>query len=181
MGLFFLLSVVSIRTVLAAEMLFYKKRIHSCIWIYTEGNKCHLSNLLSYYCMIYCLVGILSPCERTMILYQYTWSVNWVDIVLLEFVNDNNTCIILIFCHLVSSHIICARNCIVEVVGMSCSNARNVLTSLSPCCSISRVSVDHSANLREVTIDYQVSWSIRRRIEIALNHLTCLKVNHYHI
>ena len=48
----FFLSVVSIRTVLAAEMLLNKQGIHCGPWIESKRDVCHLCHLLHYYGVI---------------------------------------------------------------------------------------------------------------------------------
>ena len=99
-----LLSVVSVRTVLAIEVLLYEQWVHCGVWIHAERDERHLCHLLGYHCVINCLVCIFTPCKRTMVLHQHTWSMNWVDIVLLETVNDHYACIMLILSHHVFGH-----------------------------------------------------------------------------
>ena len=147
-----LLSVVSVRTVLAVEVLLYEQWVHGGVWIHAERDERHLCHLLGYHCVIDSLVSILTPCERTVVLHQYAWSVNGVDIVLLESVNDDYTCIVLILGHHILCHCIGARNAVVEIVCVGSTDVRDVQSCLSPGCSVGRVGVNHAAQFWECTV-----------------------------
>ena len=156
------MSVICVRTMLAAEVLLHEQWVHGGVRVHAERDERHLCHLFCNHCVINSLVGILTPCERTMVLDQYARSVNWVDVVFLETVNDDNARVVLIFCHHVLGHCISARDAIVEVVGVSCADVRDVQACLSPSGSIGGVGVYHAAQLWEGTIEYQVGRSIRR-------------------
>ena len=96
-----------------------------------------------------------------MVLNQYARSMNWVDVIFLETVNDDNTCVVLIFCHHILCHRISARDAIVEVISMSCTNIRDAQASLCPSGSISRVSMNYATQLWECAVENQVGWCIR--------------------
>lgn len=146
------LSVVCIGPMFAAEVLLYEQRVHGGILVYRERDERHLGNLFCHYCMINSLVGILAPSERTMVLYQYAWGMNRIDVSLLEAVYNNHSCIVFVFCHLVGSHIVGARYAVVKIVGMSGADIREVQTCLSPGCGIGGVGVYDTSQFRESTI-----------------------------
>ena len=57
----FFLSVISVRTVLAAEVFFYQQRVHGQIRIDSVSNAGHFGNLLHDYGIVNSIVCILTP------------------------------------------------------------------------------------------------------------------------
>ena len=149
---FLLLSVIGIGAVLAAEMLLNEQRIHGCSGIHTERHEGHLGHLFGHYGMIDSLVGILAPRNRTVVLHQNGRGVHGIDVVATETVYDDHTCVLLIFVHLLGSHVVCAGNAVVEIVGMSGSDVGNVLAGLSPSGGIGGVGVNHASDFWELPI-----------------------------
>ena len=81
---------------LTREMLFHKQRVHSRVGIDRERYEGHLGNLLHHDGMIDSLVGIFSPGEGTVVLYQYARCMDRIDVVFLEFIDDDHAGIELI-------------------------------------------------------------------------------------
>ena len=118
---------------LAAEMLLDEQWIHCCPWIECERDVCHLCHLLHDNCIIHGIVGILTPRERTVVLHQHTGCVNGIDVSILDTLYDNITGLQLIVAlYLSLGHGVGARNLVVEIVGMCCSDVWDVLTCLCP-------------------------------------------------
>ena len=134
--LLLLLSVISIRAMLAHVMLLYEKRIHCCLRINGERDERHLGALLHHLGIVHRVRRVLAPRERTVILYEHRWSVVGIDAQFLELADDNLYCLQLILRHLRLNHCIGARNILVEIVGMSCTDIRDSLTCLCPRSSV---------------------------------------------
>ena len=154
-----LLSVVSVRAMLAHVVLLYEQWIHRSFRVHNEGNKCHLGTLFHYLCIVNCIVGTRTPREWTMVLNKYTRSVVWVDT--LETLYNHISCFQLIVAlHFFLCHIGSARDILIEIIGMSGTDVRNIFTSLSPSSSISRVGVYYSLNVWKCFIKYEMSRGI---------------------
>ena len=145
------LSVVSIRTVLSQEMLVLDNlrcRLYS--GIQDLGAACHLGNLLENHCVVNCVGCISSPGERSMVGAQNTRYVHRIDASLVEGLDDNKACVLLILAvDLVSGQASCAGNLAVEVVCVSGSVAGNAAACLCPGGSPRRMGMYYAANLRE--------------------------------
>ena len=159
---------------LTAEMLLNEKRIHRSFWIYRERNKCHLCNLLHYYRIVNSIVCIFTPRERTMVFNKNSRCMNRIDVSFFDTLYYYVASLKLVFslnfsfCHVVSTWY-----AVVEIVGMCCTDVRDVLSCLCPSCSIGRVGMYDTTNLRECAIQYQVGRRIRRRVKIALYNISC--------
>ena len=130
------------------------------IWIYQLAAGSHLGNLFQNYCIMHCLVRILAPCERTMILAKN--SRNSLIISLLEIVGNENTSILLIsFRNLTLIQITDAWNLTVNIISMSGSIAWNCAAGLCPAGSPGGMRMYDSTDLRESIVQNYMSGSIR--------------------
>ena len=132
------LSVVSVWSVLARIMLLDKQRIHCCVRIHGERHKRHFSALFHYFGIVDGVVGRSAPRERTVVLDQYARRVVGVYLSdIQELVNYHIACFQLILTfNFGLCHIACARNVLVEIVGVSGADIRNVAACLRKRCSI---------------------------------------------
>ena len=147
---------------LTRKMLLDEEGIHRCVWIHAERYKCHLSDLLCHHCMIDSLVGVLAPGEWAMVLHQYSWSVDGVDVVAAETLNDYYASLFLIFGHLSLHHVVGAGNAVMEIVGMSGTYAGDVLACLCPSGGICGVGVYDTTQFWEGTIQNKVGRGVGR-------------------
>ena len=134
---------------LTREVLLDEQWIHRQVRVDAVGYERHLGYLFHDDGIVDGVIRILTPREWTVILYQYTGSVDGVDFTCQNAVHNDDTCLFLVLSHLVGCHVTSARDGIVEVVGVSSANVGNVEASLSPCSSIGRMGVDDAAQLRE--------------------------------
>ena len=109
---------------------------------------------------MHCLVRILAPCERTMILAKN--SRNSLIISLLEIVGNENTSILLIsFRNLTLIQITDAWNLTVNIISMSGSIAWNCAAGLCPAGSPGGMRMYDSTDLRESIVQNYMGRSIR--------------------
>ena len=76
--------------------------------------------------------------------------------------------------NLLLSHATRARDVLIEIVGMGCTDIRNRLASLRPCGGVGGVGMDDTANVGECTIESEVRRGVRRRVEVALDNFSFL-------
>ena len=79
-----------------------------------------------------------------MVLDQDTRGVDGIDITRRDAVDDDNTSMVFVICHLVGCHIGSTRNIIVEIVGMGSTDIGNVASCLCPSGGIGRVGMDYT-------------------------------------
>ena len=135
-----------------------RSRFHIRIDQLAAGS--HLGNLFQNYCIMHCLVRILAPCERTMILAKN--SRNSLIISLLEIVGNENASILLIsFRNLTLIQITDERNLTVNIISMSGSIAWNCAAGLCPAGSPGGMSMYNSTDLQESIVQNYMGRSIR--------------------
>ena len=78
-SLFFLLAIISIRTMLPVVMLFNEQWVHCQFRIDLVGNEGHLSTLFHYFGIVNGICRTCSPTEWTVVLNQYGRSMIGVD------------------------------------------------------------------------------------------------------
>ena len=162
-------------------MFFNEQRIHRSLWIDTERDECHLSNLLRDDGVIDGLVWILAPREWTVVLNQHGRGVNGIDVIVEETVDNHHTCVMLVSRHLICCHSLRARNTVVEVISMCRADVGNVLAGLCPGSGIGGVGVYHTANFGERLLYYKVCGGVAGGVQVALNDFACFKVNDHHV
>ena len=148
-GLF--LPVVCVGAMLAGEVLFYEERIHSQLRVHLICDESHLCHLLHHNGIVHGLFGSLAPAERPMVFHEHARSMNRIeaDKALYDYISCLEFIVTFDFG---GSHIACARNGIVEIVGVSSADIGQIDSCFRPCCCISGVSVHHTANFGKSTV-----------------------------
>lgn len=136
---------------------FLWSRFHLRIDQFTTG--CHLGNLLQHNSIVNCLMGILSPGKRSMILTQNRR--NSLIISVLKVICDENACIFLIdLLNFLFIQITNTGNLPVNVIRMGSSITGNRPSSLCPACCSGGMCMYNSSNLRKCIIKNYMCWSI---------------------
>ena len=81
-------------TIIMLVLKLFRSRIHS--WIQHFASCCHFCTFLYDHCIMYRIVGILSPCKYTVILTKYCWCCYIITIIYGKIFNDQKPCISLI-------------------------------------------------------------------------------------
>ena len=78
-------------------------------------------------------------------------------------------------------HIAGARDILVEIVGVSGADVRNIAASLRKSGGVGRVSVHNALDVRKRLIQNKMRRGVTRRIEVAFDNLACLQIDNNHI
>ncbi len=79
------------------------------------------------------------------------------------------------------SHVTCAGDVLIEVVGMCGADVGDVATSLCECCGIGGVGVNHALDIGECLVEYQVSGRVAGGVENTIDHFARLKIDDNHV
>ena len=96
---------------------------------------CHLGNFFQNNGIVYSLMGILAPCERSVILAENGRCRTIIQTRTVKFIRDKDTCIILIsLIDIFICKIYKTRYLAVQIIGMGCPVAWNTTAGLCPAC-----------------------------------------------
>ena len=164
---------------LAAEVFFYQQRIHRELRINQVRETRHLSHLFHHDRIVYSIVRIFSPSKRSVILHQNTRCMYRIQA--FKATDDHFAGFPFVSAfHFFGCHIRRTGNCIMEVIGMCCSDIRNIFASLCPGSRKRRMSMHNPTYFRKSLIQYNMCRRITRRIQIPFYYLS-FQIDYYHI
>ncbi len=162
----------------AQKMLVEQDLIHANFRIQHHASEGHFCHLFHDYGIVNRLVSILSPGEWAMIVNQH--SRNLIRIQRFKPLDDNLSGFQFIFplnfffCHFPGTW-----NLTIKVIGMSCTNCRNTFARLRPARCPFGMSMNHPTNIKELAVQFNMSWRIARWLQLAFDdHAIQIKNNH---
>ena len=131
--LFVTLSIVCICTMFS-EVMFILQILWSRFYLWVDHLAAcrHLGNFFKNNCVMYCFVSIFAPCKWSMVFAKYSWYC--FVIFVLEHINDQKSCVLLVFIKFFAFQTTCTWDFSVHIICMSCSIARNSSSCLCPAC-----------------------------------------------